>query len=145
MSAVMGADYWVTKQRHIDIPSLYRAHGRYRYNQAGTNWRAVVAFLFSLVPNIPGLAASVNPSLEESVGGMKYIWDMFYIWGFTSAFITYIILSYFFPEQATLIPASIYEDPDVIDAVEYDHEEVPTLDGCEKGEKDRVGVANYDV
>ena len=55
IAAIMGADYWVVKKKHIDVPALYRAHGRYRYNAAGTNWRAVVAFLISVVPNLPGM------------------------------------------------------------------------------------------
>lgn len=49
IAALLGADYWVTKKQAIDVPSLYRRHGRYRYNAAGTNWRAVVAFLVSVV------------------------------------------------------------------------------------------------
>ena len=61
IAAILGADYWVTKRKHIDVPSLYRAHGRYRYNEFGTNWRAVVAFIISVVPNLPGMAATSPP------------------------------------------------------------------------------------
>jgi NCS1 family nucleobase:cation symporter-1 len=32
---------------------------------------------------------------------------MFYIWGFTSAFVSYSLLSHFFPEPATLIEETI--------------------------------------
>ena len=55
IAAIMGADYWVVKKKHVDVPALYRAHGRYRYNHAGTNWRALLAFLISVVPNLPGM------------------------------------------------------------------------------------------
>ncbi len=55
IAAIMGADYWVVKRKHVDVPALYRAHGRYRYNEAGTNWRALTAFLISVVPNLPGM------------------------------------------------------------------------------------------
>lgn len=101
IAAILAADFWVTKRQHIDVPSLYHRHGRYRYNSAGTNWRAVVAFLISLVPNIPGLAAATNTSLD--VGGGQYIYDMFYLYGFTSAFVVYSGLSYFFPATETLV------------------------------------------
>lgn len=126
IAAILGADYWVVKKRHLDVPSLYRRHGRYRYNTAGTNWRAVIAFLVSVVPNLPGMAAQVQPSLIKSVGGAEYIYDMFYIWGFCSAFATYCTLSYFFPAKETLLEKTIYDDTDVIDGVTYLNDGVHT-------------------
>jgi NCS1 family nucleobase:cation symporter-1 len=116
IAAIMGADYWVVKRKNIDVPGLYRSRGRYRYNEAGTNWRAVVAFLISVVPNIPGMAAQVNPSVNP--GGARYIYDMFYIWGFTSAFVSYSVLSHFFPEPSTLLDAPISGEPDFISSEE---------------------------
>lgn len=53
IAAIMATDYWLVKHRHIDVPGLYRRHGRYRYRY-GINWRAVAALLVSLVPNLPG-------------------------------------------------------------------------------------------
>lgn len=38
---------------------------------------------------------------------------MFYFWGYSSAFVIYAALSYFFPATETIIPATIYEDSDV--------------------------------
>ena len=43
-----------------DIADLYAPDGRYRYNRYGTNWRAVVAWLFGCIPMIPGFAAAVS-------------------------------------------------------------------------------------
>jgi len=110
ISAIIGADYWLVKKTHIDVPGLYKSRSRYRYNEFGLNWRAAVAFLISVTPNIPGMAASVNPKLASGVGGAKYIYDMFYIWGFTSAFVTYVVLSHFFPATETLIPETIHPE-----------------------------------
>jgi len=85
IAAIMATDYWLVKKRCVDVPSLYRRHGRYRYAY-GINWRAAVALLTSLVPNLPGygynaplpcllsfanalsLASAVNPSLKISSG-----------------------------------------------------------------------------
>ena len=55
IAAILGADYWVVHKQHLDVPGLYRPHGRYRYNKYGTNWRAGVAFLVSVVPSLPGM------------------------------------------------------------------------------------------
>ena len=53
ISAILAADYWLVKRRHVDVPALYRRHARYRYTH-GYNWRAVLAFAISLGPNLPG-------------------------------------------------------------------------------------------
>jgi len=118
IAAILGADYWFAHKQKIDVPGLYRAHGRYRYNKYGTNWRAAIAFLVSVVPNIPGMAASVNPSLD--VGGASKLYDMFYFWGYSSAFIVYCLLSYFFPATETMVSHTIYDDGDVSSASIHD-------------------------
>jgi NCS1 family nucleobase:cation symporter-1 len=53
ISAITSCDYWLIKHKRLDVPSLYRRHGRYRYRH-GYNWRAAVAFLVSVTPNVPG-------------------------------------------------------------------------------------------
>jgi hypothetical protein len=64
---------------------------------------------------------------------------MFYIWGFTSAFCAYCVLSHFFPATETLIPATIHEDIETMNGVEYKSDglhtpvEVGTVDSDEKG------------
>jgi len=115
IAAILAADYWVVKKKHIDIPSLYRRHGRYRY-QAGVNWRAAVAFLVSVGPNLPGLARSVNPDLDVGTGG--YIYNFNYIWGFSTAFILYSGFSYVWPAKETLIVATIHGDTEFVDGME---------------------------
>ena len=117
IAAILGCDYWLVKKRAIDVPSLYRRNARYRYGNAfGTNWRAVVALLVGCVPNLPGLAAAVNPSIN--IGGASYIYDMFYLYGFTSTFVVYYILSLLVPAPDTLIPEAIHEDVVIIDGEE---------------------------
>ncbi|KAH8178381.1 hypothetical protein LIA77_03463 [Sarocladium implicatum] len=116
IAALLGADYWVVHRQKLDVPGLYRSHGRYRYNIVGTNWRAVIAFLVSAVPNIPGLAAQVNPDLSESIGGAQKIYFMFYFWGFGSAFAIYCGLSWLFPPTGTMISETIYDDGQVLES-----------------------------
>jgi nucleobase:cation symporter-1, NCS1 family len=43
---------------------------------------------------------------------------MFYFWGYSSAFLVYSLLSYFFPAPETIIPATIFDDTDVISAAD---------------------------
>jgi NCS1 family nucleobase:cation symporter-1 len=66
---------------------------------------------------LPGYrASSVDPSILPHIGGAEKLYYMFYFWGYTSAFIVYAGLSHFFPAPETIIPATIYEDSDVISA-----------------------------
>ncbi|KAK0750328.1 allantoin permease [Schizothecium vesticola] len=125
IAALLSADYWVVQRTKYDVPGLYRAHGRYRYNKAGTNWRAVVAFLVSVCPNLPGMAASVNPSITPKIGDANKIYFMFYFWGYTSAFVVYTLLSHFFPAPETHISATIYDDGDIISGEEKADSDVP--------------------
>ncbi|KAJ5485660.1 hypothetical protein N7539_005648 [Penicillium diatomitis] len=114
ISAIIGADYWVVKKRHIDIPSLYRRRGIYRY-QGGVNWRAAVAFLISVTPNIPGMIHAVTPSL--SVGTIQHVYDISFLWGFTSGFVIYCALNYFWPATETLLDCTISEETVIVDGV----------------------------
>ena len=133
IAAILGSDYWITKNRHIDVPALYRAHGRYRYNKYGSNWRAAIALVVSITPNIPGMASQVNPSLKASVGNGVRVYYFFYLYGFTSAFLVYAGLSHFFPATETLIESTIYED-EATAGIEYKEGESPVA-GSDEDEK----------
>jgi len=116
IAAMLSADYWIVKGQKYDVPALYKAGGRYRYNKWGTNWRALVAFLVSVVPSVPGMAASVNPSITATIGDADKLYFMFYFWGYTSAFLVYLGLNYFFPAPETQVSEAIYGDEDIISA-----------------------------
>ncbi|KAI1777243.1 permease for cytosine/purines, uracil, thiamine, allantoin-domain-containing protein [Hypoxylon cercidicola] len=105
------ADYWVVKQRRVEVSELYNPHGRYAY-RGGWNWRAIAAMLVGIGPVLPGLAANVNPSLD--IGGAKYLGDLVWYYGFLSAAIVYTGLSMRWPARETLLTP----DTLIIDGVE---------------------------
>jgi NCS1 family nucleobase:cation symporter-1 len=131
IAALLSSDYWIVKRRNFDVPGLYRRHGRYRYH-AGINWRAVVAFVVSVVPNLPGLAKAVNPSLNLN-SGIEHIYDMSYLWGFSSAAVLYVSLNKLFPAEETLLKAPIYEDVSVIDGFSCQSEGVQSPELLKSG------------
>ncbi|KAI7474177.1 uridine permease-like protein Fui1 [Hortaea werneckii] len=122
IAAILSTDYWLVKKRAVDVPSLYRRRARYRYDY-GCNWRAAVAFLVSVSPNLPGMAQAVNPSISLSAG-IEHVYDMYYLYGFASASFVYWGLSYAFPATETLLEASIHDDPEVMDGLEYRKDDV---------------------
>lgn len=83
---------------------LYQPNGQYRYNKYGTNWRAVVAWLFGCAPLLGGFAAAVDPSLDISTGAL-HLYYLGYIYGFFVSFVMYVALSVAFPPKAVITPA----------------------------------------
>ncbi|CAK7216776.1 hypothetical protein SEUCBS140593_002984 [Sporothrix eucalyptigena] len=117
IAAILGCDYWFVKHKAIDVPALYRRHGRYNYGTKWSiNWRAAVALIVGFVPNLPGLAAAVNPKVK--IGGAKYIYDIFYLYGFIATFALYYVLNSLFPDAGTVIPAAIHEETVIINGQE---------------------------
>ena len=51
-------------------------------------------------------------------------YDMYYLYGFASASFVYWGLSYAFPATGTLLEASIHDDPEVMDGLEYRKDDV---------------------
>ena len=94
------ADFFVVKREHLDIPALYSPTDRYKYFY-GINWRAALAFLFALIPAMPGLAYNVNPDVE--IGGAIYIANMNWYYGICVAFVSYSVLSLIWPASQSLV------------------------------------------
>ncbi|EMD34046.1 hypothetical protein CERSUDRAFT_117553 [Gelatoporia subvermispora B] len=106
-AGIMVTDYWLIHKGRVDVPSMYRPYGRYRYT-GGFNWRAVLAILISVPPNLPGLINSINPKIP--VGNAAHLFDFAWIWGFTSASVVYYITSTLFPAKETFVSEAIIED-----------------------------------
>ena len=138
----LATDYWIVKRRSLDVPSLYRCHGRYRYN-SGINPRAVVAFLISVTPNLLGLAKAVIPSLNIG-SGIHHIWEMNYLWGFTSAALVYWSPNQIWPATETLLDAPITEDIKIFNGVEIVNDGVHDPLTSEKAKQANI-VATQDI
>lgn len=108
IAGVLASDYWLVKKQHINVPALYDPDGIYRYNKYGINWRAMIAFLISVGPNLPGLAYSINPSGTHITDGAKNIYTFDWLFGFVTSIVLYTTLSLIFPDKATTIEHTIY-------------------------------------
>lgn len=134
IAGIISSDYWIVKKGRIDIPALYDPHGRYRY-WYGINWRAMVAFLISLGPNLPGLVNAVGSTTKGShihiTQGAKNLYTFDWLFGFVMSVFVYSILSMLFPDRGVLVDETI-RAIEVIDS---------PLDDSTKGEKSLdVGV-----
>ncbi|KAI0795805.1 cytosine-purine permease [Abortiporus biennis] len=108
-AGIMVTDYWLVHHCKVDVPAMYKPHGRYRYTY-GFNWRAVLAIIVSVPPNLPGLINSINPKIK--VGGAVFLFDIAWILGFTLASSVYYTTSTLFPARETYLDHAIIEPDD---------------------------------
>lgn len=115
IAAIMVLDFWVIHKRKYDTLALYQPHGIYRYT-GGVNWRAIIAFLVGVTPNLPGLISSINPDIDVGVGIHPYQFGWFL--GFVGTGLTYVVLEMVFVPKATFIDRAVLPD-EVYDSYGY--------------------------
>ena len=88
---------------------MYDPHGRYRYfhgivrnlvqNITGNslahsnqNWRAMLAIVVSVPPNLPGLVASIGPLVD--VGRIGYVYNFAWLFGVRSHVLASVVAVY---------------------------------------------------
>jgi NCS1 family nucleobase:cation symporter-1 len=116
IAAIMVFDFYVVHQRKYDTLALYQPQGIYHYWH-GVNWRAVVAFLVGVVPNMPGFINSINPNIDVGVGSRPYTFG--WLLGFVGTSIVYVALNWMWTPTETLIERSVGPD-EVYDAHSVD-------------------------
>ena len=107
IASILVFDFWVVKQRKYDVRALYDRHGIYSYWH-GVNWRAIVAFIVGIAPNMPGFIYNINSSINPGAG--IYPYDFAWLLGFVGTAIVYVGLSYFFPDRQSYPPRFIGPD-----------------------------------
>jgi nucleobase:cation symporter-1, NCS1 family len=114
IAGILASDFSIVKRQNIDVPALYDPDGRYSYWN-GINWRALIAFLAAVIPNIPGLANSIKSSGGDGnelglniAQGIKNLYTFDWIFGFTMSIFLYTTLSLVFPARQSLVATMIY-------------------------------------
>lgn len=90
------------------------------------------------MPNLPGLAHSVNPDIVLSTGG-DHLADISFLYGFSSAFAVYYGLNFFFPHKESLIPEAIL-GPDGSEFLDDDPSRSAEEDGFRSTEEVSVSL-----
>ncbi|KAI4212622.1 MAG: hypothetical protein LQ351_004694 [Letrouitia transgressa] len=92
LAGVMVSDYYLIKERRLNVHELYRDRGIYYYSH-GFNWRAYAAFLVGFAPLIPGFAKSIDNNLD--VSGAWKIYTFAWLFGFSISLLTYYVICTF--------------------------------------------------
>jgi len=87
IAGIMLCDYFVLRRTRLDAQALYDEHGPY----AGVNWRAIIALVVAVAPNVPGFVNAATgkahfPAFFDSI--YSYAWFI----GVAIAMVVYYIL-----------------------------------------------------
>lgn len=58
IAGILICDYWSLRKMELSLDDLYRK-GRYSY-RSGFNWRAIVALVLGILPNVPGFLGTIG-------------------------------------------------------------------------------------
>lgn len=104
IAGVICADYFVVRRGYVKLTHLFLAQKGSFYmfgNKFGANWRAFVAYICGIAPNLPGFIGDVGaPKITVSEGAMR-LYYLGYPVGFFISAVIYFILCYFFPVPGT--------------------------------------------
>ncbi|WVQ82454.1 hypothetical protein IAT38_004583 [Cryptococcus sp. DSM 104549] len=118
IGVLMAFDFFVVKHQRLDIYELYKPRGIYRFDK-GWNWRAYVALIVAVAPNLPGMINAINSSVN--IGNVKYIYMVSNIAGNCIAMFVYYLLNRFFPAHEAQVDVPIHDliTPDSTDYGQY--------------------------
>ncbi|KAI9738864.1 MAG: hypothetical protein M1834_008371 [Cirrosporium novae-zelandiae] len=94
IAGIMMVDYWILRQRFLNIPSLYRHPDLYSFFH-GLNPRAFIAFVCGITPNLPGLANATGQSGVPT--GAIYLYSLSWLIGTVIASTVYYVLGRVWP------------------------------------------------
>ncbi|KAE8449260.1 hypothetical protein EG329_008427 [Mollisiaceae sp. DMI_Dod_QoI] len=86
IAGIMMADFWILRNRHLNLASLYRHPDIYSFFH-GFNLRAFVAFVLGIAPNLPGLAKATGQKGVPK--GASYVYSLSWLVGTVVAFLVY--------------------------------------------------------
>ncbi|HVU64029.1 MAG TPA: NCS1 family nucleobase:cation symporter-1, partial [Phycisphaerales bacterium] len=110
IAGIMLCDYYIIRRARLDVDALYDERGEYSYGGAGINWRAVLALVIAVAPNLPGfinaaanrthaqarLDPAVHPIFPEVFDTLYgYAWFL----GLAIAVVVYGLLTAMFPPR----------------------------------------------
>lgn len=110
LSSIVGVitfDYYYVRRGYLKLTHLYSVtapedasqRSMYMYNKIGLNWRALVAYLCGILPNITGFVGAVGADTVPI--GATYVYRINFFMGFFCSGLVYATLCHFFPVEGT--------------------------------------------
>lgn len=115
VAGVVACDYFYVRRGFILLIDLYsltnpdnkHQDSIYRYNKIGVNWRAYVAYICGILPNIVGFVGATET--HKVPIGATQVYRLNFFMGFFTAWIIYSVLCYFFPVPTGTVKVGPFE------------------------------------
>jgi NCS1 family nucleobase:cation symporter-1 len=91
IAGIMLCDYYLIRKTRLNVEALYDERGPFTYGGPGINWRAVVALVIAVLPNLPGF---INAATQKKLFATAFDEIYGYAWfiGLALAMLIYYIL-----------------------------------------------------
>lgn len=98
LTGIMLAEYHLVRRRHIKLSHLFIANTSSDYwFWKGLNWRAIVAFILSVSPSLPGFVASVSPARVSVSDAWMHVYYMSWFAGLLISGAVWVLLNLLWP------------------------------------------------
>jgi NCS1 family nucleobase:cation symporter-1 len=92
VGGIMIADYYFIRKQNLEVNELYQHSGQYNFS-SGFNYRAIIALLLGIVPNIPGFLATIKVIAPDAVPPwVSHLYNYAWFVGFFVSGISYILM-----------------------------------------------------
>jgi NCS1 family nucleobase:cation symporter-1 len=92
IGGIMICDYWVLRRQRLELRALFDPRGRYSYNGAGVNWRAIVALVVAIAPCVPGFLDAATGGKVAAPQFFKTLYTYAWFITFAIGFVLYGVL-----------------------------------------------------
>jgi len=106
IAGVMLADYFLIRRCQLKLDDLYLKSGEYAYSGSGFNWRALMALVLGILPNVPGFLAQAagRDAAGRPLLDVPDVLDTLYTYawfvGLAIAGVAHVILTTAFPVRS---------------------------------------------
>lgn len=110
IAGVVSADYLLVRRGYINVYHLFtnKKGTNYAYNKIGVNWRAYVAYICGILPNVVGFAGATGDKVPI---GATYVYNLSFFAGYIVAFLLYAILCTIFPIEHGVPVKNVFTEP----------------------------------
>lgn len=100
IGGVMIADYYLLRRCRLSVDDLYRSDGPYAFGGSGFNWRALVALVVGIVPNVPGFLAQASHGSISILPALHGVYTYAWFVALLLAGACHLLLTRLFPVEA---------------------------------------------
>ena len=122
IAGIMMADFWVLRNRHLNLSSLYRHPDIYTFFY-GFNLRAFLAFICGIAPNLAGLAKATGN--QRAPKAVAYAYSLSWLVGTLAAFVVYTAVGKIWPMEEKFSKTEVIDGVDESSFGHSDNFKVP--------------------